>query len=726
MNILNRLFQQHYPRVNTRITAPFLLITVVVAGLGVFIVTQLVSSSIAERLNNQLLSSTRAATNAMVEIESGQLAALRAIVFTDGIPQAIASNDVGTIAERLAPLVLNNQLDSVLVFDSAGTPIYNIGYERFSSILVIEPVADNLEISGIERVLQIDSDSLGDKFVDVVEVDDDYIFYITAPVVNDDNFIVGAVATGIRSSQVLRRLTEQALADIIIYGENGRILASSPSLRVEDEVITLSETEQQLLWNEVQIGSPFRELILNDLPYRTLYSAFDVRSEQVGLLAIALPTDFVVEQITVSRNAFIALFSALFVVVIAIGIYVTRSIVSPINKLVDTSRAIQDGDLSRRVGLSQPDEIGELSLSFDNMAERLVARSEQVEDLYKRQLEETARRDAILASITDAVIVRGQSGDVLMMNPAARMLVEDLKEHPDILKQFMGLQWQAGRKTEAHSISFEDKHFSVLATPVYTDEDRVLGQIIVYRDISRLIETEKLKDEMILQLSHELRTPLSSVRGYVELLNLVNGSSLDKQSKSFIDKAMVQLTVLERMVNQVIDVSAFLAEEIELEIEIFDIARVLEEVLDVHQPIARERLQRLSLHRPQTAVQIDGDPLHMRDVIDHILRNAISYTPEAGHISVSLDYVDSQYVELVVIDNGSGIANDEIDRVFERLYRGHSADAGETDTRGLGLGLFMSREIVLAHQGRISIESQQNKGTIVTIELPIKHVSVTS
>ena len=722
MNILRKLLQQYYPRVNTRITAPFLLITVVVAGLGVFIVTQLVSSSIAERLNNQLLSSTQAATNAMVELETAQLAALRALVFTDGIPGAISVNDVEIIAERTAPLVLNNQIDSLLVYDSAATPIYNIGYERFSASLVNAPVPDNVEIAGIERVLRIDSDSLGDKFVDVVAVDSDYVFYVTAPVVNDDNFIVGAIAVGMRASYVLRRLTEQALANLIIYSDDGTILATS--LRVDRAEINLSGDEQQALWNEVQVVSPFRELILNDIPYRTLYSSFEIRSEQIGILAVALQTDFVVDQISISRNAFIILFSVLFLLVLAIGIYVTRSIVSPINKLVDTTRAIQDGDLSRRAGLSQPDEIGELSLSFDNMAERLVARNQQVEDLYSHQLEETARRDAILSSITDAVLVRGQRGEVLMMNPSAQILFEELKPHPDVLKQFLEVQWQPGKLVEPRSVSFDDKYYSVLATPVYTDENRVLGQIIVYRDISRLIEAEKLKDEMILQLSHELRTPLSSVRGYVELLKLMNAQLMDTQSKSFINKAMDQLMILERMVNQVIDVSAILSEEIELEVEIFDIAAVMEEVLEIHLPVARERFQRFSVYRPPTPVQIDGDPLHMRDVIDHIVRNAISYTPEGGHISISLDYVDSQFIEIVLIDNGSGIANDEIELVFERLYRGRSADAGITDTRGLGLGLFMSREIVEAHHGRISIDSEQNKGTIVTIELPIKHGSV--
>lgn len=722
MENLRQHLQGYYPRVNTRITAPFLLMTVVVAGLGVFIVTQLVSSSIAERLNNQLLSSAQAASNAMVEIESEQLVALRALVFTEGIPQAISDNDVETIAERLAPIVLNNQLDSVIVFDSAATPIYNLGYEPFTANLISNPVNEPVEIQGIYRVLQIETDDLGDKVVEIIEVNGEQVFYITAPVVNDDNFIVGGIAVGFKANNVLRRLTEQALVGLIIYDMDAEIIASS--LRLDDEALIISGDEQIVIWNEIQINSPFRELILNEVPYRTLYSSFNIRSQQVGVLAVALPTDFVVEDISISRNAFIVLFSALFFLVIVVGVLVTRSITNPINKLVDTSRAIQDGDLSRRVGLKQPDEIGELSLSFDNMAERLVARSQEVEDLYSQQLEETARREAILSSISDAVIVRGQNGNVMMMNPAARTLLSELEAYPEAFSQFMEVQWQAERLSQPRSISVENRHFSVLATPVFMGERQVLGHIIVYRDISQLIEAEKLKDEMILQLSHELRTPLSSVRGYVELLKLMNSATLDRQSQAFINKAMDQLSILERMVNQVIDVSAYLAEEIELEIEIFDLGAVFDEAIASHQETIRRRFQRLSIYRPPTPVRIDGDPIQLQDVIEHVLRNAISYTPEGGHISVTLDYVDSQSVEIVIIDNGTGIAPDELDHVFERLYRGQSADAGETDTRGLGLGLFMSREVVEAHRGQINIDSQPGKGTIVTIVLPIKQESV--
>ncbi|MEM9954927.1 MAG: ATP-binding protein [Chloroflexota bacterium] len=718
------VFKHYYPRVNTRITAPFLLVTMIVAGLGVFIVTQLVSSSITERLNNQLLSSSQAARNAMVEIESEQLAALRALVFTEGIPDAIASNDVETLADRIAPIVLNNQLDAVVIFDTASTPIYSIGYDDFTSTLAINPVPEGASVAGIERVLQVEVDEQGDKFVDVVPVDDDYLFFITAPVVNDSNFIVGGIAIGFRASGVIRRLTEQALANLVIYDEQGRVLATS--FRNDREALSLSNGQVQSLWQAVDDASPYREITVQEIPYRSLYTGFDFRSEQIGLLAVALPTDFVIEQIGISRNAFIFLFGVLFVVVVAIGLVVARSIVQPINKLVDTTRAIQGGDLSRRVELNQPDEIGELGHSFDRMTERLIARNQEVEDLYTQQLEETARRDAILSSITDAVIVRGRDGNIVMMNPAAEALLQELQPYPDLLHEFTHIRWHAQQEDKVQSLSFGRQHYSVVATPVYNRNQEIIGYVIVYRDISRLIQAEKLKDEMILQLSHELRTPLTSVRGYIELMTLLNHAPQNQEGDTFVDKALGQLVILERMVNQVIDVSALLADHLDLELELFDLADLVEEVLATNQPFARQRYQRITGEAPPTAMLIDGDRRQLYEVIDHILRNAISYTPEGGHIRVTLDFVDSQFVEIVVMDNGKGIAPDELPLVFDRLYRGRSAEAGETDTRGLGLGLFMSREIVHAHQGRISIDSAPDKGTIVSVELPIKQELVSA
>jgi signal transduction histidine kinase len=716
MQQLTAWMQHYYPRVNTRITAPFLAITIIVAALGVFIVTRLVSSSIDERVNNQLLNSAQAASNAFALVEAEQLSSLRTLVYTEGVPDAIANNDVETINERLTPIIVNNQLDVVIVFDTAQTPIYSATFDSFNGQISFLSLTDDFVLEGVGQVLRVDLDEQGDKWVDIIPIADGYLFYITAPVLNDDNLIVGAIAVGFHSNNVLRRLTEQALANLTLYDNTGRILATS--FRSDPMAVVLANDVFVRLQDEVQRQSPILDATINETPYRVLYVPLTLRSQTIGLLGTALPTDFVVDQIGVSRNVFIVFFGILFVVVMVIGVGITRSIVQPISQLVATTRAIQDGDLSKRVGLKLPDEIGELSLSFDSMTDRLVQRNEEVEDLYSKQLEETARRDAILSSITDAVIVRGQKGNVVLLNPAAERLLEALQRDETAFGEFMALQWQPQALSAPRNVSFANKHFSVLATPVYMEKKTLLGHIIVFRDISQMVEAERLKDEMILQLSHELRTPLSSVRGYVELLQMMNAASMDKQSKSFVAKTVEQLNILERMVNQVIDVSAILAEEIELELERVNLIEVIDDAVRDNQEKIRGKNQRLSLSLPSFPIAIEADPRLLRQVFEHVLANAHSYTFSGGWIEIQVDADTPESISIYIIDNGVGIAADEIGRVFERMYRGRSADAGATDTRGLGLGLFLSKEIVEAHRGTIGIDSKPNMGTIVNITLP--------
>lgn len=710
------IMRRFYPKVNTRITAPFLLITIIVAGLGVFIVTRLVTTTIDERLSNQLISSAQAAENAMVTLETEQLAALRSMVFTEGVAEAIIADDSDTLNELLTPIVANNLIDTAIVFDVSGDVLYSVGFDIFAARLVNNPVRDGFQLDSITRVLGTETDSLGDKFVDVVEDGTTYQLYFSAPVVLENDITIGAIAIGIRSNRIIRRLTEQSLAGIILYDEQGVILGTTfVSADETDIAVTALQIDQFRV--QVEAYSPISEITVTEIPYRTLYTDFDIRSHRIGFMAVALPTNFVIQQISMSRNIFIGLFGGLFLVVSIIGIVVTRSIVRPITRLVDATRAIREGDLSRRTSLKLPDEFGELSTSFDQMTDRLVARNQEVEGLYIHQLEETTRRDAILSSISDGVLVRGTGDQILLANPAARDLIESVRPHADAYRIFYNLQAQPHLLTEPQAITLLNKHYSVLATPVITQNREVLGYIVVFRDITAMVEAERLKDEMILQLSHELRTPLSSVRGYVELIQLLNKNVLNKQSEDFLYKTMDQLHILERMVNQVIDVSAILADDLRLEITNVNITTLVDDVTDEYYPYLEAKNQHIGFNSPEEDVIIEGDARQLQDVIDHLIRNASSYTKNGGWVEVTLEQ-NPNHVDLFIVDNGVGIVEDELERVFDRMYRGQSADAGETDTRGLGLGLYISREIIQAHQGSIKLRSQPDIGTMVTVTLP--------
>ncbi len=182
------------------------------------------------------------------------------------------------------------------------------------------------------------------------------------------------------------------------------------------------------------------------------------------------------------------------------------------------------------------------------------------------------------------------------------------------------------------------------------------------------------------------------------------------------------LSVLERMVNQVIDVSALISNQFTLNFEVFNMAQLLGDQVAGWSPTMRSRELNLSLFVSKQKLQMEGDPRWLSQVIDHLLRNAYSYTLPGGAVEVHASS-NKDYVAISVLDNGVGISADETEKVFQRMYRGSSAAAGPTDARGLGLGLYISRWIIEAHRGTISLESEVNRGTAVTVTLPLRQRS---
>jgi two-component system sensor histidine kinase VicK len=544
------------------------------------------------------------------------------------------------------------------------------------------------------------------------------MFYISAAVTDHADTLVGGISVGISAAHLAERVSQQSLSSVSVFRSDGMLLGTT-FRTVEPVVLNLDNQHAGQLLNDVVNSSPIEETALAGTPYQILYAPFQMRSQDIGLLAVALPSNFIVERSSTSRDVFGAMFSALFIVVGVIGVITARSITRPIAKLVDTTRAIREGDLSKRVELKTPDELGELGVSFDNMTDKLVRQNQQIKRLYRQQLQETARRQAVLSSISDAVIVQDPRGKIILRNPTAEALTAAVDSNLNEHRSFGELLHRPAELAQPRTVNFADQFFSVLATPVCMPNGELLGYVIVFRDITALVESERLKDELMLQMSHELRTPLAAARGYVDLVKMLDGQSLSDQSHIYIDSATDSMAVLERMVNQVIDVSSIVSDRFHIEVETFNLSHVLDELIAAWKPVAEKRELTLTLFRPSSDLWIEADPRHLGQVFDHLLRNAYSYTLPGGLMEVRAEIQGARMV-VSVLDSGVGIGPDEIEKVFERMYRGRSADAGPTDARGLGLGLYLSKRIVEAHEGAIKLESQLNFGTIVTVELPLR------
>lgn len=709
------IFQRLYPSLNVRLTVPFLILIVIIAAIGVFIATRLVAGSIQERINNQLLDSVTSTNSTLATIETDLLADLRQMVFTDGIVPALQAEDSDALNNRLRPIAANSDLYEVIVFNAKGDSLFHIqqsenGYQDI-------PAANIADRPGIQRVLRGEVDVLGDKFIDMIELEDQWQVYFNAPI-QQEGVVIGGISVGIPLDSVAQRASQQALSSVTFYNMQGEVLSST--LRAED----LSPIRMDLLdilrfQQTIADGStPLSEIALDGTPYQFLFAPLLIRSQDIGLMGVALPADYVTDRIGTSRDIFAVLFLFMAGVVLVLGYIVSRSVINPVQKLVETTRAIRSGDLRRRVDLTTPDELGELGQSFDDMTEDLVKQQRQIKKQYLQQLQQTAQRDAVFKSITDALIVTDYKGDLILQNHAAEGLNSRLFSQPNEYEKYLEILGNPASVTEPTLIRLGEGHFSALSTPVHAKDDTILGSVIVFRDVTAIMAAEKLKDDLILQLSHELRTPLTASMGYIDLLLMLNRESLNEQSVDFINKTSKQLGTLERMVNHVIDVSAILANEFELEMSQINLCSLLHHVVTAHKEAVTAANLRLSILMPEQEIWLEGDETRIGQVVEHLLRNAYTYTLPGGWIEISAAQ-EGDTVLITFVDSGVGIAADEHEKVFGRMYRGKSAEAGPTDSRGLGLGLYLTKEIVEAHRGTIELDSQQDFGTIISVRLPI-------
>ncbi len=719
---IQSLIRRVYPSVGTRVVFPFLFIVLIVAAIGVFTVSRLVAGSIQERFNNQLLDSAAAAHNAVVDIERQQLANLRLMVFVSGISNAVVAGDTATVDSLLRPIAANAGVDAVVVYDNGARGLFYL--KRLDEAVGIQfDIQQPPDVStwvGVTQTLAGQSDLQGDKFVDLVNTPDGALFYWSAPLKDADGNIVGGVAIGLRVARIVQMVGNQALSSVALYDQTGAVIGSTFRGLVDGE-LALSQADLNELNDQIAQSSPLVERTLNHAAYQLLYSPLELRGESAGLMVVGLPSNFLVERTGTSRDVLSTLFAVLFVVVLALGILTARSITSPLRKLVSTTRAISDGHLGERAGLQMPDELGELSSSFDAMTTQLVKRNHRIHHLYKQQREETARHETVLANIGDAVFVQDNEGRTVMSNLAAQDLLNRAQSMPSAWARLQALFEAPERLTNSEVLEVGDYLYSIVAQFIYTQSHDQLGSVIVCRDVTAMARAERLKDELILQMSHELRTPLTAVKGYLDLMRLVGAKNMSTQSSEYLGKASDNLGILERLTNQVVDVSSIIADRFIVDCEPFDLIPVLEKHSASWQPRMVQRGLDFEVVFPGRSICVEGDPQRMGEAIDHILRNAFDYTLPGGHVEMAV-YEDGPRAIIMIVDTGVGIARDEIDYVFDRMFRGQAANAGVTDSRGMGLGLYLSRHIIERQGGQISLGSQVGEGTYVRIELKLAGV----
>jgi len=439
--------------------------------------------------------------------------------------------------------------------------------------------------------------------------------------------------------------------------------------------------------------------------------------------------------IRAQRQAQIAILVFIFFLIAIAGvglILVNRSITRPMNYFLSVVQTIAGGDLSKRAEVTSKDEIGQLATAFNDMTSKL-------ETSYRGLEHAKAKDEAILESIGDGLIVTDKKRGIVLVNKAAlRILALSPKE-------LIGSRWPEviSIKTEKEKIVPLDEipiqaalvsgTTTTTADYTYTRKDGVIfpvvitaspvrlggeiaGAVVVFRDITKEKEVERVRTELVGFASHRLRMPLTSLNWSTEMLLSGEVGMLEPKQKKYMDKINASAERMTNLVGQLLDVS-----RIDLGTMVNNplptqLSSIADETIEKFKKLAEEKKLMVTKRYEKDLPEVFVDQTLIRTAFKYVFSNAVRYTPEGGSVSLEITK-EPEGVRITIRDTGYGIPKQEQGQIFQRLFRAKNIQLKDAD--GTGLGLFITKAIVDLYGGRIWFESEESKGTTFYISIPL-------
>jgi two-component system phosphate regulon sensor histidine kinase PhoR len=350
--------------------------------------------------------------------------------------------------------------------------------------------------------------------------------------------------------------------------------------------------------------------------------------------------------------------------------------------------------------------------SVSSLQTKLAKSKKENEEAYKRFL-------SLSTTLGSGVFMVDEEGFISFSNKDVENYFgidisnKDYKELVDI-KQLYYFIDETYLLEEYHrkQIKHEEKVYDLISTPLF-EGDMYAGCLVLVHDITQLKVAEKFQKRFTADVSHELKTPLSAIKGYSEILQ--RDQKMDPiHKKEFIDTINEQANKMEAILNDLIVISKLDRIDYEMDLQFHDISDLIKESTNLLQSKILEK--DLECIVKVESCKMYFDKVKLSQVIINIVKNAINYT-DKGFVNISGKIKNNKYI-IKIEDSGIGIKNENLDKIFTRFYRVDTARS--RDTGGSGLGLSISKNVVLKHGGKIDVKSVENQGSTFIITLPIK------
>ena len=424
------------------------------------------------------------------------------------------------------------------------------------------------------------------------------------------------------------------------------------------------------------------------------------------------------EQISQTKLIIIISIVIYTIISILIGYFVLKAVVSPMKKLIKSAEKIASGEnVKIDENIQNIGAVGDIENAFSIVTNELNQKLSEV-NRQKKQIE------TILLHMTDGIIAFDMEGKIIHINPAAKSLLGLSDKDNTFEKIFKKLNmdiniekivylenWTSSEQRK----NIENKYVNMLFAPFQDENDMPAGVITVIQDITEHVKLDNMRKEFVADVSHELKTPITSIMGYAD--TLIEGEYDDETRSKFLSVISTEARRMARLVTDLLTLSRYDNKKVETDVTSFDLGDLVKRCLEKLKFEIEKKGHNVECFVTASVPPIVADKYGIERVVLNILSNAIKYTPDNGTIKVYVGFVyNDAYIK--VIDNGIGIPESDLTRIFERFYRVDKARSRELG--GTGLGLSIAKEILDKNKGSIDIKSKVGKGTEVVIRILAK------
>lgn len=510
---------------------------------------------------------------------------------------------------------------------------------------------------------------------------------------------------------------------LIISDVSGKLFTTS---RETEEIIELSDSQITSSYNNILQKTLVDHSISQEM-YSPYYDDYMMtigvpikNSNNVIVGSLILSSSMIDISNLMDKFFFYLVIAVLIEIIIAgfLGYYFSLKITKPIKQINNSALEMASGNFGVLSNIYQKDEIGELSNSFDLLSLKLKYSMNKLS-------QEKSKLSNIINSTEEGILALDKNNNIININEASLKILslqnrnlntftKDLLIELDLLNSIKEIL--NTKKVKSIIRKFNNKTLEFSISPIINDAKEVIGTVVVILDITEKENLEQMRKDFIANVSHEFKTPLTVIKGNLEAI--VDGVIPETELIYNIKTLLKETDRLQKMVQDLLDLSKLEAGKVLLELEELDINLIIKDTARTLRPLLNSKKISLNLYLEENTISCFTDYDKFKQLLIIFLDNAIKFSKENDEIQIQTRVINDN-IEISIKDNGIGIEKNKLALLGERFYK---VDKSRTySSKGVGLGLSIAKKLCNLLNGKFDIKSELNKGTTVNLTFPIKN-----